>query len=210
MIQREFLPILQEFVARAEEVPNLVCAILYGSVAKGNADRRSDIDMFLVFSTPHDPEKGKEFEVAHKIASEIQEELGVTNRFQFVFSNLKLGVDEGFLENLCKEGVIIWGRPIIVDVNKLQLSPKTIVSYDISGLSNYEKLRIHRALYGYEVERVHKGKRYVSRSRGLLAEVGGKRIGRAVILIPRESTRYLKRVFDESKVKYRALEVWSS
>ena len=209
VIQREFLPIIQEFVARAGEIPNLVAAIVYGSVARGEADRRSDIDVFLVFSTPHDPERGKEFKIAHEIASQAQQKLGVSNRFQFVFSNMKLHVDEGFLENLCREGIVVWGRPLVVDTRKLKLSPNVMISYDLSTLPGYEKLRIHRALYGYEVERRHKGKRYISKSKGLLAEVGGRRLGRAVIMIPKESERYLKKVFDEAKVKYRSLEVWS-
>lgn len=208
MIQREFLPIIQEFVSRAHEIPNLVSAIVYGSVARGDADRRSDIDMFLVFSTKHDPERGEEFRIAHEIASETMRKFGSRSRFQLVFSNLKLQVDEDFLENLCKEGIVVWGRPLLLDVKKLKLSPQIIISYDLSALSNYGKLRIHRALHGYRVEREHKGKKYVSESKGLLAEIGGRRLGRAVIMIPKENERYLKKVFDEAKVKYKSFEVW--
>lgn len=208
MIQRELLPIVQEFASRAHEIQNLVMAIVYGSVARGEADRRSDIDVFLVFSTEHDPERGEEFRIAHEIASEVERKYGGTNRFQFVFSNLGLKVDEDFLENLCKEGIIIWGKPLLLDVEKLKLSPQIIISYDLSALPNYDKLRIHRALYGYRVERVHEGRRYVSESKGLLAEVGGRRLGKAVIMIPKENERYLKKVFDEAKVKYKSFEVW--
>jgi len=208
MIQREFLPIIQEFVSRAHEVPNLVSAIVYGSVARGEADRRSDIDMLLIFSTEHDPERGEEFKIAHEVASGVERKFGATNRFQLVFSNLGLRVDEDFLENLCKEGIVVWGKPLLLDVKKLKLSPQVIISYDLSGLPNYDKLRIHRALYGYRVEREHRGKKYVSESKGLLAEIGGRRLGKAVIMIPKENERYLKKVLDEAKVKYKSLEVW--
>ena len=50
MIQEEFREQIFKF-ARLASVDDVAYIFLFGSVAKGDADRRSDIDIFIVFDT---------------------------------------------------------------------------------------------------------------------------------------------------------------
>jgi len=71
MIVEEFKLPLMDFVERADEIPNLLSVVLFGSVVKGDVSKKSDIDILLLFDADHNPELGKEAEIARKIASEI-------------------------------------------------------------------------------------------------------------------------------------------
>lgn len=206
MIRREFLSSVLEFVARADEVPELVAVILFGSVARGDADRRSDIDLCLIFDTRGDPEHGEGMRIARELVRELEAKHGV--RISLVAERLR-SADPGFLENLCAEGVVVWGRPLVVDARRLRLKRYAIVSYDLSALSNSEKTRFHRALHGYRVVREVRGKRYVSENEGLLRRVRGCAIGRGVVLLPARHLRHLISSSDP-KIKYRVLEVWTT
>ena len=49
MIQEEFEDIVFEFAKKASRYEDVACIFLFGSVAKGDTDRRSDIDILVVF-----------------------------------------------------------------------------------------------------------------------------------------------------------------
>ena len=206
MIQHQFILPIAEFISRADEIPNLTSVILFGSVARGKADRRSDIDLCLLFDTEHDPEKGTGVKIARTIASGIEEKHDV--RFAFTVSRLK-EVDEGLLENLCKEGLVIWGRPLVTDAHRLGLKPFAILSYDMSRLSSSEKVNVHRIFHGYRIIKWRGKKKYVSEKSGLLKDAGGLMLGRGVVMFPAERLGYVMGTLDR-RVKVKVLEVWKA
>lgn len=205
MIQPRFILPIAEFVARANKVPSLTHVILFGSVARGEADRRSDIDLCLVFDTKHDPER-KELRVAEAIAAEIERKHEV--RISLTAQRLRT-MDAGLLENLCAEGVLVWGKPLVVDVKKLRLKRFVILSYDLSSLPSTEKVRIHRMFHGYKVVKRYKGKKYVSEGEGLIKRSGGKALGRGVVMFPAEHLKHVVAALDR-RAKYHVLEVWKA
>lgn len=205
MIQGEFILPIAEFVSRADTIPGLTHAILFGSVARGEADRRSDIDLCLVFRTRGDPERGKGLRVARDIAEGIEEKHDV--RFAFTVNRLR-DLDAGLLENLCKEGLLVWGKPLVTDTKRLGLKPFVILSYDISRLPSSEKVRIHRMFHGYRTVRRYKEKEYVSEKEGLIKSAGGRIIGRGVVMFPAERMKYVTGAFDK-RVRYSLVLVWT-
>lgn len=210
MIPEKFRMLLIEFVSEAENIPHLVAAVLYGSVLKGEVHKKSDIDILLLFDTDHNPEVGEESRIAHQIASNILRKHEIEHSFSFVMVNINdLNVDIDFLRTVTKEGVIIWARPEMKILEKPHpnLEPMDIFSYSLSSIPPKEKMVVHRALYGYRVEKVVKGKKYVSKAKGIVKEYG-KKIGNGVIIIPSRESNKVIDIFEKHGVDYRQIKAW--
>jgi len=78
--------------------PEVECAYLYGSYARGDADEDSDVDILVVC-----PPMGLKF---YKMANELKNVLGKEVDLQ---THRQIGDDTFFLEQLLKEGVKIYG-----------------------------------------------------------------------------------------------------
>ena len=78
--------------------PEVKCAYLYGSYARGEATEESDVDILVVC-----PPMGLKF---YKMANELRDALGKDVDLQ---THRQIGDDTFFLEQLLKEGVKIYG-----------------------------------------------------------------------------------------------------
>ena len=86
MIEERFkLPVI-DFVSRADEIPNLVGVVLYGSAVTGDISKKSDIDLLLLFDCDHDPELGREASIAHGISSDVSLKHDLAFPLSFVFA----------------------------------------------------------------------------------------------------------------------------
>lgn len=203
------MPII-DFICRAREIPNLSVVILFGSVVKGELHKKSDIDLLLLFDTDHNPEVGEEAEVAHAVSSEILSKHDIPHSFSFVMENLNdPRLDPQFLRNVVNEGIIIWAFPElkILQEPHPNMRPVTIFSYSMTNLVPKEKMAVHRALYGYRVEKVVKGKRYVNEADGIVRE-NGEKLGDGVVILPSNASSKVVELFQTHGVKYRMLDLW--
>lgn len=212
MIPEAFALPLIDFVNHLERVPHLRTAILFGSVAEGEVHKKSDIDVLLLFEMKGNPETRREGKIAHEIASQVSKRHGLKHSFSFVMYNVNELKDAelDFLKKVMKEGVGIWTRTDVGALTRPHSSfrPMTVISYSLSGLTPREKMAVHRALYGYRVEKKVKDKEYVNESPGLIEDIGEK-LGPGLVLV--ESTR-ADEVFDvleEHGAKSKSIEVWT-
>jgi len=204
MIQESILPIISEILPRLTRIPKLTAAILYGSAIRGELTEGSDIDLMLVFDVPHNPETGGELEAAHRILGEIKTE----RRLQVVATNLKQALDPDFLDNISREGLIIYGKPLILTTENLQLRPYVIYTYSVRDVPQIEKTRLQRALKGYKVVRKLKGKVYKSEKNGLLENLKAKKLGKGVIMVPQENSKALEKLFSQHNIKHVKIKAW--
>ncbi len=203
------LPII-EFVSKAEGIPNLKVVVLFGSTIKGEIHKKSDIDMLLLFDTDHNPEVGKEAKIAHKVASEILSQYNIPHSFSFTMENINdLHLDPQFLRNVVNEGIIVWARPEVKILEKPHpnMEPMNIFSYTLISLTPKEKMAVHRALYGYKVEKVVKGKRYINEAKGIVGEHGEK-LGNGVFMVPSNASHDVIEVFEKYDMKYKMTKIW--
>ncbi|GAA0256835.1 nucleotidyltransferase domain-containing protein [Haladaptatus pallidirubidus] len=78
--QTEFRDPVRTIVDRiTQELADVRGIVLFGSVARGEADRRSDIDCFVLV----DDEQARAQQTAHEIASELSEQRFDGDRFKF-------------------------------------------------------------------------------------------------------------------------------
>ena len=197
MIPKKLRLPLMDFADNASKIPNLVGVILFGSAVTGDISKKSDIDLLLVFDTNHNPEMGKEAEIAHKVASDISVKYDLPYPFSFVFVNKgnMIEIESDFLWNVVKEGVVIWGKPqdILMKSPHPSLEPLMLIKYSVKELNEKNKRKFLRWLYT---------------SKKKIIEKREEKLGPGVLLIKAEKFEETKRVFDKFNVKYSTKKIW--
>lgn len=211
MIPEELALPIVDFANRLDEVPHLSAAILFGSVAKGDVHKKSDIDILLLFEMSGNPETRREGKIVHQIASEISKKRSLEHSFSFVMYNVsEIGPTElTFLRKAVEEGIGIWIKTDVAVPAKLKshLLAKKIISYSLSGLSPREKMAVHRALYGYRVVKKVGDKEYVNESPGLIEDIGEK-LGPGLVMIDPKRAKDVTRVLQKHGAHFKSRDVW--
>ncbi|MBU4374197.1 MAG: nucleotidyltransferase domain-containing protein [Euryarchaeota archaeon] len=190
------------FLLRSEIVGDIDRIILFGSVARGDFDNESDIDLFI------DTERRKKVdETAKKVLksfemSEVNEKWrlkGLKNAL-----SLKIGEIEKWelYRSVISSGILLYGR--------FEEMPKGAKYYSLfvlnfSKMDRNKKIKIWRELYGYKQKIGEK----LFVSKGLLEEVLGKKIQRSVIAVPAENKKKILDFIKRKKIKYSIFEIWT-
>lgn len=140
MIPLQVLEFLRKAVDKFETLSQ---AILFGSFARGEFDRRSDVDLLLIFGEKN-PERKRLREVV-KMGNEIIDELSgkgeKTWNFQFVIARNMADLDSAMQRAIVQEGIILYGKPA-----PKRLRRKILFTYSLAGKTRSEMVRFNRAL----------------------------------------------------------------
>ena len=188
--------ILKKITKGLSEIPDLKLVVLYGRYARGENTSRSDIDLFILTTKIKTQE-----EIQNKVIgleSEVGRNIQPTIR---TISELQK-TDSGLLQNIFKEGKVLYLREPaeISSALLLQQKPYIIYSFRISKLSQRDKVRFNRSLY----EQKRKGYKY----KGLLNELGGKKLSSGCVMIPNNQKEKIEKFFKKLNVKFEQLKVW--
>ncbi|MBI4895917.1 MAG: nucleotidyltransferase domain-containing protein [Candidatus Aenigmarchaeota archaeon] len=181
----------------AKEIENI---ILFGSIARGDFDDESDVDIFV--------ESNKDLE------NKIQEVLKLYNSSkQKEFWELKgvrnpISVKTGIVKDwklinrsIISDGILLYG--------KYKALPKDLEHYALFKIhldgERSKKVSIWRKLYGY---RQKIGKKTYE-TKGLIHELNGRRIERGVIAIPIKSMQEIYKFMKMNKINYEIFEIWT-
>lgn len=183
-----------------EEAPSsLTGVVLFGSLARGDYDKGSDIDFLLVF----DEESPKRhMDIVAKIISELKPH----REIRPVFSNLK-DVDVALIKEVIKEGIVLFGK-IILSPEGVALRSYKIISYDLSRVSSTVRARVARRIYGYESKKKIGKKIKKYRYEGLKERKDCYILGKGVVALPLEDAEGFKEFLSRSGVTFREFEVW--
>lgn len=205
MISRHFFPYISEFVEYARKIEKVISIVLFGSIAKGEADKRSDIDLLVILDEKK-IEGSETLEGLKRVKRSIEEkgarlELTVMNVEDF------RRADKNFVEDIIREGVLLFGKPLVLKTRDLELSPYVIFLYSMKNLTSPDKLKLHRSLYGRRTVKKVKGKKYISETRGLIEE--GSKLGSNVIIFPEDKAKEVRAVLNSFGASYVEMKIFT-
>jgi len=183
-----------ELIKRLAKIPSLSAIILFGSYARGEADRRSDIDLLLVFDTKEDIRRSRD-ELLDVLKEYRELPLTLTKK-----SANDVAKDPKFFFNVFKEGYVLYKRPDAELIPAAAAGEKhaIIYSYDLSSMSHEQKLKFNASLF----TRVKGKYRYP----GLLERISGEKLGYGTVVIPANAEREMDELLMTHNVKPRKLQ----
>lgn len=180
--------------------------ILFGSVATGEYDKQSDIDLFI--EPTSDAVSGKVEQIAkeadNRFSTLVEKKwslIGVELPIRYIIGNLGSYRWKELKSEIISTGITLYGKYVGV---KDGLKHFSIFSYDLSKLSNKKKALFIRQFSGYSQKR--KGKKYSSA--GYLNEIGGVKIGRGAVLVPIEKSGEAHKFFTSFGITPEIREIW--
>lgn len=186
-----------------EEIKNI---ILYGSVASGEFDEQSDIDIFIEVW-----DKNKKSKIEEKvkeqlskfedIAARIWYPRGIKNRFSIIIDSLDSPKWENLKYDIISNGILLYGK-FEKMLEKEKMLHEVLVTFSLNKLKQLKKMRFVRELYGYKLK---KGK-YTRE--GILTVYGGIKISSNSILIPIEKIKEFRKLFAKFKITPKIREIW--
>ncbi len=174
--------------------------ILFGSVARGDYSQSSDVDVFI--DSDLDIEKAIEKLLILFGASRINETWklkGVRNDISVKVGSLSTWT---LRREVISSGIILYGKyNETPDKAKYYL----MIRMDLRNIRVAKQMAIWRKLYGYRQKIGNK----VYTGKGLVDNLGGRKLGKAVILVPMENRKDIIDFLNKSKMNYTVNELWS-
>lgn len=185
---------LSEIVDAIKTVEGVVGIVLFGSVARGDYDEGSDIDLLVIFRDENLMRRN-EWQVTRRIPSDV------FAQSICVCPSMLKSVNPVFLRSVLEDGVILYMRhPFVLRFQSACGVPQLIVSYSLDGLSQREKQKVDYELFGRVVgERIYEG---------AVGNCGGKRLGRGCFLVPKESSESVLSLLKRCNLRYDLMEVY--
>jgi predicted nucleotidyltransferase len=180
---------LKELIAKVNDVGAL---IIFGSIVRGEASLKSDIDVMVV------PLKKKISKNLKKRVSKILKEIEDEHRLKVSFSLIvPTGrEDPYFMWETLKEGVVVYIKPEAAIHSIGNVKPYALISYSYTGLKENDKKKVQRFLFeskkGVRIDKDNKME-YIAAS---------------VILLSLEKSEYVTEFFDNIHLQYSLMKIW--
>lgn len=195
----DFISLLFEY---EEARKNIRKIILFGSVASGNYDEKSDIDLFI--DTRSEEVEQKVEEAKKRFGSRIDEKWslkGIKNPVSCIVGDLDDDHWSDLREDIISNGITIYGKYKELPE---KMDHYALFTYSLSDLSQKRKMKLVRDFFGYKTEK--KGKTY--RKEGLIDKKEGEKIAQNALVVPVEESKAIKEKFSEFGVTPKIREVW--
>lgn len=187
-----------EILDRVRSLKGVIAVVIYGSFARGDIHRKSDIDLFIIF------EDEKTRNMGEKSSADIF--FGFTDRFVqtvcMTVDEIEAGKREALVQKVFREGELLYlAQPLKIRA-EMVFSKKAfkLYNYDLRHLESTAKKRFSYALYGRIVGKY--------KYEGLLKEAGGRKIGPTTILVYEEGCEKIDTLIKEYGVKVERTDVW--
>ncbi|MBI2139186.1 nucleotidyltransferase domain-containing protein, partial [Candidatus Woesearchaeota archaeon] len=174
--------------------------ILFGSVARGDFTKESDIDIFIDTGEPVEKEAESMLKLFSSSAlHKIWAQKGVKNEI-----SLKVGKLEEWplRREIVSSGMLLYGKYAQLPENAAYY---LLIAFEVKNKSPSQQVKIWRNLYGCK-QRVGK-KVYISN--GMVGDSGGKKLGRGIVVVPMEKRKDILDFLKGNKVNHQVFEIWS-
>jgi len=180
-----------------ERMNNIQEIILFGSVARGDFDKDSDIDVFIDLGK-EDIKSEKDLKlISEKFYKSIiyqkWEQKGITNRINAKIGNLNTW---DLKRSIISEGIVLYGQ------YKSEIKGEHYLLITFNVIKNVAKRnKVIRELFGREEEKYYK--------EGLVKQLGGKKISPTTLLIKQQFSDKILDFLKKEKVDFKLFEMWS-
>ena len=173
-----------------KNIEKIKSIILFGSVARGESGRESDVDIFVDLISDNKPFEEQINKISEKFFDSIKftkywSLMGIKNEFQVISGKL----NDWKLKNSMPGNSIILYQKYSPKLEKG--SNRVVLSWD-SNKNNSLRVMLNKTIFGYN----YYGKRY----KGLLEVYNGKKLGANVIIIPSEHLNLFIKEFHRFKI----------
>lgn len=180
--------------------------ILFGSVARGDFDKESDVDIFIDTPEKNAKEVRKaadaaqnEFEIYSRRTWKLQ---GVDMPIKPVVGDINSPKWSGLKREIISSGISLYGR---YKELPRELRHCFIFSFSLAKLKHKNRVSAIRKIYGYSTKKGRKTYRHA----GILDEINGEKLNPGVVMSPAEGYKKLLDFFRKSRVSFRIREVWT-
>jgi predicted nucleotidyltransferase len=192
--------LIDRFVKKVKkEIPNIQAAVLYGSIAREDYDRRSDIDIMLII----DHENPAEFT---STISKMITKLRPHREIRTVLTNLQ-DYDKDYYQNVFQEGRVLFGKVILAPEN-IGLKPCMLISYDLSGKPNSLQVKISKMVHGYSSKKMIDGKEKIYKYPNIEEKYGGKIVSKSALILSFPNGNRFKKELRQLKVPFKEIKIW--
>jgi len=187
-------------------IENINEVILFGSIAKGTYDKKSDIDLFFDIKNTKEITNIEENLIKILKSFEIKADKTwalkkISFPINFIVGSLDDKTWEKLKDEIISSGIILYGKYKEMPSNTKH---NFLFYYSLDNLERKNKMKFIRGIFGYILNKDKK--KYIQE--GLLEKIKGTKIASNVILIPSNEILKIKNFFKEHKVKYKILETW--
>ncbi len=188
------------FLARDKTISgNISKIILFGSVARGDFDRESDIDIF-VETALDDKTLQKQLELFNKSkASEHHRLSGIRN--EIILKAGKLEKWKGLHESISEDGIVLYGK---YEEAAHGLSRFALFKISVERAKFSSKVKIWRSLYGYK----QKVGKKIYASKGLLSHLDSVKLAKGIFLVPFQNRQKMLDFLTKNKVSYGLINIY--
>ena len=195
---------LSTFFDKIKEKDKIKNIILFGSFARGNPRKDSDMDLFIdVENRDKDKienlvkESLNEFEIKAEKSWKLK---NITNQIVPIVDNLDSKRWSALRKDISAEGILLYGK----FMGKLEKNKHLVlINYNLSKLSQKNKMQVIRKLFGY---RLKKGKKeYIQK--GLLQRLDAEKISNGIISDIKNYKEILK-IMRKYKVSIKIEDFW--
>jgi len=171
--------------------------ILFGSVAKGNFDEESDIDIFIECDKKEGGKIDQILELYKKTTEYEKFKLqSIKNEISIKYGNLDDWKD--LKRSIISGGVVLYGA---YRGTPDKLNHKLLFLLNLKGVLRSNKIKTWRTLYGYK-QKVGK-KEYINKGKV------EKKLGRGAFLVSIQNSEEVIDYLKRNKLTYSILDVWT-
>lgn len=174
--------LIERFLGGLQGIVQAGGVVLFGSLARGEFDRRSDIDLLVIVD--HEVPQTLNRKIARMVTA-----LKPHRDINAIPTNLR-DLDPSFLRNVFREGVVLQGK-FVLTPGHLALTPRVLVSYDLTGLPPGKKVQVSRKVHGFASTKDVGGRRTTYRYEGLKDRYAATVVSPSVLMLSDEDATAL-------------------
>jgi predicted nucleotidyltransferase len=188
---------LEALATQAQVLDGVVGVVLFGSYARGEFGRKSDVDVLVLVQPDEVAPAVRRNVVRIALEAETTHRLPMHIALLVAAARTPKELGDQLLHALWADGIILYAQAAaLVMLQPTGLAPWEVLRFSAAGLSPSRRVQVSRLLHGRT--RTQRG---VVQPPGLL-------LGRGAVLVPPGQAAALRQAFDELGVIYDAVSVW--